>query len=123
MHTHSLLANAQEGDPLDQLLNALVADQVWRTEDKARSEGLSESEIRLTLLQESWRLVVLMLRDRYDSLWPDPDMFETVLQVLLQCEAQDSQLLCREFIGAGWLNAEYQITGAGLWIAGLAREG
>lgn len=110
-------------DALENLLNALVADQVWRSEEAARAQGQSEAEIAQTLLTEAWRMLVLLIRDRYDTIWPEKESWEPVVSHLLECSEAEAHGLSLQLVAAGWLSEGYQPTGAGLWQAGLAREG
>ncbi|MGE3727918.1 MAG: hypothetical protein AB7I41_20340 [Candidatus Sericytochromatia bacterium] len=110
-------------DAVENLLNALVADQVWRSEEAARAQGQSSEEIAQTLLEESWRMLVLLIRELYDTIWPESESWEPVVSHLLECSEAEAGALSRQLIAAGWLDRAYQPTGAGLWQAGLAREG
>jgi hypothetical protein len=110
-------------DAVDNLLNALVADQVWRSEEAARAQGQSAEEIAQTLLEESWRMLVLLIRELYDTIWPESESWEPVVSHLLECSEAEASALSRQLIAAGWLDRDYQPTGAGLWQAELAREG
>ncbi|MBT9545106.1 MAG: hypothetical protein IV090_06930 [Candidatus Sericytochromatia bacterium] len=110
-------------DAVDNLLNALVADQVWRSEEAARAQGQNAEEIAQTLLEESWRMLVLLIRELYDTIWPESESWEPVVSHLLECSEAEAGALSRQLIAAGWLDSSYQPTGAGLWQAGLAREG
>lgn len=128
-HTHNEINPTEEteistgADAVENLLNALVADQVWRSEEAARAQGQSPEEIAQTLLAESWRMLVLLIRELYDTIWPESESWEAVVSHLLECSATEAQALSQQLVRAGWLDSDYQPTGAGLWQAGLAREG
>jgi hypothetical protein len=118
--TQTVLEGAEA---VDNLLNALVADQVWKTEDQARNAGQSSAEIEQTLLAESWRMLVLLIRTHYDSLWPESESWVLVISHLLQCSESEGLGLSEQLIQAGWLDGDFQATGLGLWQVGLAHEG
>jgi hypothetical protein len=111
-----------ESDPLDQLLNALVADQVWRSRDQARMAGLSTADAEATLRLEAWRLLAQLLQERYDGLWPESESWLTVVSCLLECDTPEATSLTTQLINAGWLDHACQPTAAGRKSAGLPPE-
>lgn len=120
MQKHS--ARSSGSDPqegLEDFLNTLVADQFWRAEARARSEGLSQEAFEQNLWSESWKIVARMIWERYDTLWPEDESLSAVLAHILQLDLEEGQSLRQAFEQAGWLDSEGQITALGLQTTGL----
>lgn len=108
---------SDSGDPLDHLLNNLIADQIAQLYQRTHAQGHGgDSEYRETLIRESWLMIVQLLQDRYDDLWPDQDMLVPVLVHVLQCEETEAAALCQQFKLKGWLDQECQPTEQGLQL-------
>lgn len=95
-------------DPLEQFLNERIADQMQKLYESPQAQD--PAAFREFLLKESWAMLVRMIHERYDSLWPDSDVFITVMSHILSLPESDTVLLCQAFQRKGWLDSQYQNT-------------
>ena len=95
-------------DPLDHFLNQMIADQMEKLYDSP--EAQDPVAFREFMLKESWEMIVRMVHERYDSLWPDSDVFITVMAHILDLPESETTLLCQTFQHKGWLDSQYRNT-------------